>query len=157
MKSLLFTLVFALCMSVTAIGITVPDRQTPNLVTMETSPIKVIVVGNQSAVVSMAIAAHVGVGKMAFVNSVNDIRSVGITSDIQGKTENLRERLFDKFVISSKFDAEYDDIIFTKDEFAIESLQENAVRRRFDSYQMPIYKYRPSIKPPLIRLHRSTC
>jgi hypothetical protein len=101
---------------------------------METSPIKVIVVGNQSAVVSMAIAAHVGVGKMAFVNSVNDIRSVGITSDIQGKTKNLRERLFDKFVISSKFDAEYDDIIFTKDEFAIESLQENAVRRRFDSY-----------------------
>ena len=48
MKSLLFTLLFALLLSVTAIGITVPDRQTPYIENLQL--MDVVVIGSPAIV-----------------------------------------------------------------------------------------------------------
>jgi hypothetical protein len=135
MKSLLFTLVFALLFSVNAIGITVPDRQTPDLETM-----KIILIGSseQAGSLDMAIAScldHV-------------VMSVEIP-DMQEKANLLKSQL-----TSEKTRITIDDGLFNRNYINIEILQEAAIKSTWKPYRMLTYKYRPSIKPPLIQLHR---
>jgi hypothetical protein len=129
MKSLLFTLAFALLFSVNAIGITVPDRQTSDLET-----IKTILIGSpeQAGIFAMVIAPVLD-------HSV-------ILLKIPEKANQLQ---FEKTRIT------IDDGLFNRNYINIEILQEAAIKLTWKPYRMPTYKYRPSIKPPLIRLHQT--
>jgi hypothetical protein len=140
MKKYLFTLVFALAMSVTAIGATEPDRPIRYLLMeqVENTTKTVVVIGQ--ADLSRKIASIFAVHPDAFIAVCQSAEIVDTTS--------YKVQSYDSYDLDASMILTANVTTHYTEELEIT----NKVR---DRYRMPKYEYKPSIKPPRITAHRA--